>query len=258
MCGGEAALNWKVKISENPVNEPSNLSVFDTPEQLAIAAAERFVDAANSQTRFSVALAGGTTPKRVYELLASEPFKNRIVWSQVHLFFGDERCVPPTDPESNYAMVHDALIARVPIPRQNVRRIAGELDPPEAARKYENELKEFFQRAEWPRFNLVFLGMGEDGHTASLFPGSAVLEETSSWAAPARNEASQQDRITLTIPVFNHAAHVIFLVTGEKKAQRLPGVLRPNQTSRPVPAQLINPSSGKLEWLVDAAAAACL
>lgn len=240
------------------MHNSSKVSIFDDPEQLAIAAAERFVEAANSQSRFSVALAGGTTPKRVYELLAAEPFTKRIEWSRVHLFFGDERCVPPTDLESNYAMVHDALISRVPIPRQNVWRIAGELDPAEGARNYENELKEFFPLAEWPRFNLVFLGMGEDGHTASLFPGSRVLEETSRWAAPARNEASQQDRITLTIPVFNHAAQVIFLVTGEKKAQRLSGVLRPNPASRPLPAQLIKPLDGKLEWLVDAAAAACL
>ena len=232
-----------------------NVFVFDTPEQMATAAAARFVEAAKSQhDRFSVALAGGNTPRRVYELLGSEQFKHLIDWSRVYLFFGDERCVSPTHSDSNYRMVYDALISKVAIPPENVKRIACEADPIESARAYENELQQFFPNQAWPRFNLVFLGMGEDGHTASLFPGSTALRETSRWVVATRNE-SLQDRITLTLPVFNRAANVIFLVSGEKKAQRLFEVLRPRHEQEPLPAQLIKPYDGKLEWLVDAAAA---
>jgi 6-phosphogluconolactonase len=238
------------------VEHSPTISVFETPDQLAIAAAERFVEEANrQQERFSVALAGGTTPRRVYELLGSKQFKDRIEWSNVFLFFGDERCVPPAHPDSNYAMVRAALISKVPIPPANVRRIKGEMEPAESALEYEKEVREFFPGVEWPRFDLVLLGMGEDGHTASLFPGSQALEESSRWVLATRNEDSGQDRITLTLPLFNHAAHVIFIVTGEKKAQRLAKVLRPKVSQEQFPAQLVNPYNGKLEWLVDAAAA---
>jgi 6-phosphogluconolactonase len=241
---------------------PSNVSVFDTPEQLALAAAERFVECAHElvgeQDRFSVALAGGTTPKRVYELLATERFKSRVEWSQVYLFFGDERAVPPDHPDSNYAMVYEALISKVPIPAKNVRRMIGEGDAHENARLYEEQLKIFFAGVTWPRFDLVFLGMGEDGHTASLFPGSEALNEKSSWVVATRMERLKQDRITLTLPVFNHAARIIFLVTGKEKAKRLHDVMQPQPGSERVPAQEIQPLAGTLEWLVDRAAASML
>lgn len=236
-------------------NNPS-ISVFDNAEQLAIAAAERFVEEASRSNRFSVALAGGRTPKRVYELLASDQFKNQIGWSRIHLFFGDERCVPPNHADSNYRMVYDALISRVKIPTGNIRRIPGEGEPVESAVAYENELHGFFPGLAWPRFDLVFLGMGDDGHTASLFPNSESLEETSRWVVATRAEQPPHDRITLTLPVFNHAAHVIFLVQGKEKAQRLAEVLRHAQT--PLPVQLIKPFEGRLEWLIDRAAASCL
>ena len=185
----------------------SNIFVFDTSEQLALAAAERFVECAEAShrelDRFSVALAGGNTPRRIYELLATERFKKRVEWSQVHFFFGDERCVPPDHPDSNYRMAYEALISQVSIPAKNVHRIFGEGNASENARAYENELRTFFAGLAWPRFDLVLLGMGEDGHTASLFPNSVALKEVSRWVVPARNEQSGQDRITLTIPVFN-------------------------------------------------------
>jgi 6-phosphogluconolactonase len=241
---------------------PANISVFDTPEQLAVAAAERFVEYDypfhGELDRFSVALAGGTTPKRVYELLATERFKNRVEWSQVHLFFGDERAVPPDHPDSNYGMAHEALISKVPIPANNVHRIIGESNANENARLYENQLKTFFAGVTWPRFNLVFLGMGEDGHTASLFPGGEALNEKSKWVVATRMQRLNQDRITLTLPVFNHAARIIFLVTGEEKAKRLKQVLQPQPGSERVPAQQIQPVEGTLEWLVDRAAASML
>ena len=240
----------------------SNTSVFDTPEQLAVAAAERFVECARefhgTLERFSVALAGGNTPRRVYELLVTDRFKNRIDWPQVYLFFGDERSVPPDHPESNYRTVYESLISQVPIPPKNVHRIVGEGNPNENARAYENQLRTFFAGLSWPRFALVLLGMGEDGHTASLFPNSAALQEMSRWVVPTKNEQSGQDRITLTVPVFNHARHVTFLVTGKKKAQRLKEVLRPEPGSGQLPAQAIKPIDGSVEWLVDAEAASLL
>ena len=239
----------------------SNILVFETPERLALAAAERFVEYSNElrdvNERFSVALAGGNTPRRVYELLANE-FKNRVEWPQVHLFFGDERCVPPEHPDSNYAMANEALISRVPIPVKNVHRIIGEGNANVNALAYENELRTFFTRLDWPRFDLVLLGMGEDGHTASLFPNAAALKEMSRCVVPTRNEQSGQDRITLTVPVFNHGRRIMFLVTGKKKAQRLREVLHPQPGSAQLPVQAITPIEGMLEWLVDAEAASLL
>jgi 6-phosphogluconolactonase len=237
-----------------------NVSVFQTPEQLARTAAERFVEYArefqDEHGRFSVALAGGRTPKRVYELLATDDFKSRVNWSRVFFFFGDERCVPSTHPDSNYAMVDEALISKVGIPAINVFRIIGEGDPDENARTYENQLRGFFAR-DSPRFDLVFLGMGEDGHTASLFPSSESLSESSRWVVPTVSPAGQR-RITMTIPALNHAARVIFLVTGKDKAARLAEVLREQASDSRLPAQLIQPTDGTLEWFVDRDAAAFL
>ena len=239
-----------------------NILIFDNSEQLADAAAERFVsdaqDAITRHGRFSVALAGGNTPKRVYELLASEPYVSRIEWSSVHLFFGDERCVPPDHADSNYRMVNESLISRVSIPPENVRRIAGEGDPVISAHKYEEELRGFFAGSSWPRFDLVLLGMGEDGHTASLFPGTSALNETKAWVVANWVEKFGAFRITLTAPAINHAAHIVFLITGEAKARRLAEILNGPAEPERLPVQLIDPVDGTLEWLVDKAAASLL
>ena len=240
----------------------SNIFVFETPEQLALAAVERFVVYSNElrdmTESFSVALAGGNTPRQVYELLATEEFKNRVEWPQAHFFFGDERCVPPEHPDSNYTMAYEALISRVPIPAKNVHRIIGEGNANENALTYENQLRTFFAGLPWPRFDLVLLGMGEDGHTASLFPDSAALKEMSRWVVATRNKPSGQERITLTVPVLSHARRIMVLVTGKKKAQRLKEVLRPKPGSEQLPVQAITPIKGMLEWLVDAEAASLL
>lgn len=264
MGSGQKAEGKKQREAWSPalLVNPLNISVFETAKQLALAAAERFVEYGyefhSKVERFSVALAGGNTPRRVYELLATERFKNRIEWSQVHLFFGDERCVPPTHAESNYAMAYESLISRVPIPANNVHRIIGEGNANENALAYENQLRSYFAGMQWPRFDLVFLGMGDDGHTASLFPNSRALQETVRWVVPTRNEQSGQDRITLTAPVFNQARRILFLVTGKKKAQRLKEVLRPEPGSELLPAKAIAPVAGMLEWLIDADAASLL
>lgn len=242
--------------------ESANVFIFDTPEQLAQAAAVRFVqdakEAVINHNSFSVALAGGNTPRRVYELLATDTFKSQIDWARVQLFFGDERCVPPNHPESNYRMVYETLISKISIPVENVHRMPGERKPDEGARFYEDELKSFFAGLAWPRFNLALLGLGEDGHTASLFPDSEALNQKSNWVVATKAPRLRQTRITLTIPVFNHAAHVVFLVTGKEKASVLSEVLRASSGMKQLPAQMIRPSSGSLEWLVDRAAASQL
>jgi 6-phosphogluconolactonase len=244
------------------MEKPANISVFETADQLALAAAERFVECAykthDDFERFSVVLAGGQTPKRVYELLATERFKDRVDWAKVYLFFGDERAVPPAHPDSNYRMVYEALISQVPIPAINVHRMIGEGNATENAQFYENALQAFFAGMSWPRFDLVFLGMGEDGHTASLFPDSEALQEKAKWVTTNRSERFPHERITLTLPVLNAAAHVMFLVIGKEKAQRLKEVLNSESASEPVPAQLIQPVDGTVEWLLDSAAAPTL
>ena len=191
----------------------------------------------------------------IFDRFATEQFAPRLDWSQVDLFFGDERCVPPDHPDSNYRMVHEALISKVAIPASGVHRIIGEGNPVENARLYESQLRTLFDASPWPRFNLILLGMGEDGHTASLFPGSDALKEESKWVVATRHPESGHERITLTVPVLNHAARVIFLVTGAGKAERLAQVLRGERCPDPLPVQLIHPDNGSLEWLVDRAAA---
>jgi 6-phosphogluconolactonase len=236
--------------------------VLDDASQVARAAADRFVELARAaideRGRFSVALAGGSTPKRAYELLASDEYKDRLDWSKVHIFFGDERCVPPDDAESNYRMANEAMLSGLPIPPQNIHRMQGVGDAVANARLYEDELRTYFNDASWPSFDLILLGMGDDGHTASLFPGSTALDEQLAWVAANWVEKFNTFRITLTAPAINHAGHVVFVVTGENKAGRLAEVLSGEREPERLPSQLINPDNGLLEWFVDKAAAAII
>ncbi|PYS56997.1 MAG: 6-phosphogluconolactonase [Acidobacteria bacterium] len=235
------------------------VQVFDDAEAVARGAAERFVElgqaAIDARGCFSVGLAGGSTPKRTYELLASEAYREQLNWSKVHIFFGDERCVPPDHSESNYRMANEALISRVSIPPPNVHRINGLGDAVANASLYEDELRTFFNPASWPRFDLVLLGMGDDGHTASLFPGTKALVEPRAWVVANWVEKFGAFRITLTAPAINHAANIAFLVTGATKAERLLEVLRGALDPEKLPSQLIQPLDGSLFWLVDKAAA---
>jgi len=212
--------------------------------------------ALEEREEFRIALSGGNTPRPVYREVAR--LGHDLPWGKVVFTFGDERCVPPEHPDSNYAMVNDAFMSRVPIPANNVHRIIGEGNASEHALAYENELRAFFSGLPWPRFDLILLGMGEDGHTASIFPNSAALREMSRWVVSTRNYQSDQDRITLTVPVFNHASRIALLVTGRKKAQRLKEVLRPEAGSEQLQVQAITPIDGMLEWLVDSDAASLL
>jgi len=235
------------------------VQVFDDAEAVARGAAERFVElgqaAIDARGCLSVGLAGGSTPKRTYELLASEAYREQLNWSKVHIFFGDERCVPPDHSESNYRMANEALISRVSIPPPNVHRINGLGDAVANASLYEDELRTFFNPASWPRFDLVLLGMGDDGHTASLFPGTKALVEPRAWVVANWVEKVGAFRITLTAPAINHAANIAFLVTGATKAERLLEVLRGALDPEKLPSQLIQPLDGSLFWLVDKAAA---
>jgi 6-phosphogluconolactonase len=244
----------------------AEVEIFSDKSALIRAEAQRIVTLANeaigAHGRCLVALSGGSTPRPLYELLASAPYAARVDWSRMHLFWGDERCVPPDHPDSNYRMTREALIDRVPLPVENVHRIRGEGEPQEAAEEYERMLRGFFGPGDPPTrsFDLALLGMGPDGHTASIFPGTPATTEARRWAMAVHVERPRDMwRVTLTTVVLNAAANVTFLVAGADKAARLQEVLREGGESRPLlPAQLIRPTQGVLRWMVDAAAGAGL
>lgn len=241
--------------------------VVESPAALAEAAAALFVALAahviQDSGRFSVALSGGTTPKSLYAMLASDCYAGRVDWSRVQLFWGDERCVPSDDPLSNYRMVRETLIDHVPIPDENVHRIRGEDDPTSAAAAYEGKLRNFFGISVGPpmrsaRFDLVLLGMGRDGHTASLFPGVAAVSEQKRWVMEVSVADESMKRITCTPVVFNTAASVVFLVAGASKGATLRQVLEGPHQPLVLPAQVIAAVGGSARWFVDADAASSL
>ncbi len=207
--------------------------------------------------RFTVALSGGSTPKAMFALLASESHRNSIDWAHVYIFWGDERCVPPEHADSNYRMTNEALLAKVPMPPQNVFRMHGEQDPAQAAQEYAIQLQQFFQTDSWPRFDLVFLGMGADGHTASLFPGTAALQVAADVIVVENYvEKLKTYRLTLTAATINQARTIVFLVGGADKAATLKAVLQGAYQPDLYPSQLIQPVNGTLIWMVDDAAGA--
>ncbi len=236
------------------------LTVCRNPEDLgrqaAVLVSRLIREAIERRGRATLALAGGATPQALYHALTRPPFVDAIPWNHLHLFWGDDRCVPPDRPESNYRMAEETLIARAPIPAENVHRMQGELPPEEAAAAYEAGLRRFFHAPSggWPRFDLILLGIGADGHTASLFPGSSALEETERWVAAPYVEQLQAHRLTLTLPVFNHAAHVAFLVAGKEKAAILKRVLAEEDADPLLPARLVRPVRGKIYFFTDEAA----
>jgi 6-phosphogluconolactonase len=245
----------------------SNVEVLPNADALADAAAERFAlvaeRAIGESGRCVVALSGSSTPRRTYERLAREPMVSRIQWSAVHVIWGDERCVAPGDADSNYRMACEALLEHVPVPAANIHRIHGEDDPVEAAASYEKELRMLLRTPTGApssvpgrRIDLALLGLGDNGHTASLFPESAAANEQVRWVMAESVDASPSWRITLTAPVLNAAAELLFLVSGQEKATVLSRVLDGPRRPHELPAQLIAPSHGRLHWLVDTAAAA--
>lgn len=237
-----------------------NVKVYEDKQELAEAAARDFVERANAAIdesgRFAVALAGGSTPEATYELLATEEYANQIDWSNVHVFFGDERSVPPDDEDSNYRMANEALLSHVS--PGSVHRMKGEMHPDEAAMEYEGELREFFETpGAPPEFDLIQLGIGDDGHTASLFPNTPALDVTDRWVAQNPVPKLETVRITLTLPVLNAAKAVCFLVAGEGKAEPLKEVLEGDADPHDYPSKFVQPA-GELNWMVDREAASML
>lgn len=233
--------------------------IAESSNDLSRAAAELFVDEARKSVAarglFAVSLAGGNTPKPAYELLASAEFGPRVDWPKVHVFWGDERCVPPDHPKSNYRMTREALLEHVPLPAANIHRIRGELAPPAAATDCEADLRQFFPDGK-TRFDLILLGLGDNAHTASLWPGTSVVSETKRLAAEVYVPEQDLWRVTLTAPALNAGRVVAFLVAGADKAAAVREVQRgPRDVSR-YPAQLIQPNHGDVIWLLDRPAAA--
>ena len=230
-------------------------------EELSQQAAERFIllaqEAITRSGRFIVALAGGSTPRALYSLLPMPGYNERIPWAQIHLYWGDERCVPPHHPDSNFLMVQKTLLAHITIPQENCHRIAGELEPRVAAADYAEQLKQMFglSAGDLPCFDLILLGLGADGHTASLFPGSEALEDRQNLVVATFVEKLQAHRVTLTLPVINHAAEILFLVAGKDKAAVVKQISSERPDSAELPAARVEPLSGRLTWLINKEAA---
>ena len=235
--------------------------VYDTPQRLAHAAAEVFAkyssDGVAARGVARIAISGGSTPKRMLALLAEEPFRSQIDWEKLRLYWVDERCVPADHADSNYRMTREQLLSKVPLAEENVFRMEGELNPEDAASRYEATLRNSFrlEGAEAPAFDLVLLGMGDDGHTASIFPNTSAIDAMGTLVAA--NHVPQKDswRITLTWPVINHGRRVVFLVEGAAKAEVLREVLLGSYDPDRLPAQLIRPENGQIGLLLDAEAA---
>jgi len=242
----------------------ADLRIVDDLRGLSQAAAEEFVDQATGTVRtngrFTIALSGGSTPRSLFSLLATT-FRDQLPWDKMFFFWGDERHVPPDHPESNYRMAYEALLSKVPAPAENVFRVPAENpDANQAAADYEQTLRKFFQLSPgtFPRFDLILLGMGPDGHTASLFPGTSGLQEKSRLVVANWVEKFKAYRITFTLPVLNNAALVTFLVGGADKAETVREVLEGTQPAELFPSKLIHPTNGRLMWMLDQAAAASL
>jgi len=243
------------------MNASIDLRRLTTPQDLFQAAADEVLhaatDAVAQRGRSTIALSGGSTPKNLYTLIAANSSPS-LPWEKVFFFWGDERHVPPEDPDSNYRMAQETILSKIPIPPANIFRIPGENpDASAAAEAYEQTLRKFFAVApgEFPRFDLILLGMGPDGHTASLFPETAALQEKSRLVVANWVEKMKTSRITLTLPVLNAARRVAFLVSGADKAAVLHEVLEGNAPGEKYPSKLVRPSQGKLIWFVDRAAA---
>jgi len=246
------------------LSPPPEIRVLTTPQELFAAAAEEVVHDANEavgqRERFTIALSGGSTPKSLFNLLATNA-RSTLPWDRTFFFWSDERHVPPTDPDSNYRMANEVMLSKVPVPPQNVFRFPAENpDAAAVAREYEKSLQKVFhlEAGAVPVFDLILLGMGPDGHTASLFPATAALQEKSRLVVANWVEKLKTHRMTFTLPVLNAARNVAFLVSGTDKAPALKAVLEENVPGEQYPAKLVQPTNGRLIWFVDRAAASGL
>ncbi len=235
--------------------------VFPDLETLSRAAADRIVAAArnavSAKGRFAVALSGGSTPRMLYALFAAPPYREALDWRTIHIFWVDERCVPPDRGESNFKLVDDAFLSPLGVPKTQVHRVKGEMEPEKAAGEYEKDLRAFFGRTGIPVFDLIILGAGEDGHTASLFPGGTAAHERTRLSVPVYLHSPNVNRVTLTLPVLNHAAEVLFLLSGRSKAPVVHEIVDEGNPKQ-YPAGLVRPVSGTVAWMIDHDAASLL
>jgi 6-phosphogluconolactonase len=240
-----------------PKRKKSVILVCSNAETLSSSAADLFIESAKtaveSQNRFVVALSGGSSPGGLYRTLTQAPWREKVPWDKTHIFWGDERCVPDDDPRSNARMAFDLLLNHVPAPRNQVHPISCDRSPSEAAKEYEFLIKDFFV-PHLPSFDLILLGLGENGHTASLFPGNPILDEKERLTKELYLPDQKMYRVSLTAPVINLAKRVVFLVFGRKKAHVLKEVLEGPYEPHRLPAQLVQPEEGELVWLVDVSA----
>jgi 6-phosphogluconolactonase len=246
------------------VSSSVEIRTLTTPQELFEAGAELVAHLATEcvaeHGRFTIALSGGSTPKNLYNLLATNA-RTSLPWDRMFFFWGDERHVPPTDQDSNYKMVEEAMLSKVPVPESNIFRVPAENpDAAAAAEAYEQTLRKFFslETGQFPAFDLILLGLGPDGHTASLFPETAALAEKSRLVVANPVEKLNTNRISLTLPVLNAARCVAFLVSGTDKAAAVQSVLQTDAPGTKFPAKLVRPTTGKLIWLLDRAAASGL
>jgi 6-phosphogluconolactonase len=239
------------------------LHIYPTSEALSEAAAkwiaEHITKTLKKKGRYTIALSGGNTPKELHKLLAASPFKEQIDWSKLHVFWGDERDVPFTDDRNNAKMAFDTLLNFVPVPKSQIYIMRTDISPDQSAQEYEKILRKYFDENDQSQsFDLILLGMGDDGHTLSLFPGTSIIHEEKKWVMSFFLQSQNMNRISLTRPIANRAAAIAFLTTGKNKAIALQEVLEGNYNPDLYPAQVINPTNGELHWFVDQAAASLL
>jgi 6-phosphogluconolactonase len=239
----EFIVNYKIQISKST-------------EELSEHFAQLLIDKVNNnKDLFHIALSGGSTPKSIFEYLAAH-HQNTINWNKVNFYWGDERCVPPTDIESNYKMAYDSLLGKLQIPASNIFRINGENDPPLEAKRYSEIVKKLLPKNNnIPQFDMVMLGLGEDGHTASIFPGNIDLFNSENLFEVSQHTETKQKRITVTGRIINNAKQVFFLVTGENKSDRTAQIIEKKNGWQYLPASLVQPTDGELVWMLDYPAA---
>jgi 6-phosphogluconolactonase len=239
----------------------SELKVFKTIDALNRAAAKLIIDIANKaiaeRGKFVIALSGGQTPMALYSLMAKTPFHDELTWKNTSVFWGDERCVPETDSRNNAHEAKSVLLDKVNIPKSNIHSVPVSLSPAEAASEYEKEIKDYF-KGKMPCFDIILLGVGENGHTASLFPNAKVLEEQEEGIRAVYVEEEKMFRITMTAALINSAHNILFLVTGKDKAKIMEAILSDSAQPHKYPAQLIRPNKGQLFWFLDQAAASLI
>jgi len=240
----------------------SKIIIKDNPADLASWAADFFAGTAracaNTQGRFMVALSGGSTPRPVHRLLGQDPYRSQVPWGETHIFWVDERCVPETSQASNFGAAKDDFLHHVPVPPSQIHPMRGGVPPEEGAKQYQRELEGFFgsDANGLPVFDLIFLGMGEDGHTASLFPGQQALDERQKWVMVVKGGNPIVSRLTMTLPVLNGGKHVVFLVSGQTKARVIRTIFE--EKTGLLPAERIQPLSGELTYLLDRKAASSI